>query len=176
MGQMLCSACAGELDFARTEHLAQQRMLSASVGFGRLAGAGGQLVGQAAGAIMTGAVGGVLRMASGAAHGVQQTVAGLQRNETPSPIRPRVLELMETNGEVSVSEAGSQEAVTATASAAAGSFESEVLEQLRALRADNLSIKAENDKLKYELAKLQGKDISPERFEPECQDHQSASI
>ena len=92
---LMCLACAAEYDFARSQHLAQQRMMAASVGFGRIAGAGGQLVGQAAGAAVTGAVGGVMRLASGAAHGVQQTIVGLKMSETPSPVRPRVLELME---------------------------------------------------------------------------------
>ena len=159
MGQLVCSACARDFDYARTEHLAQQRMMSASVGFGRLAGAGGQLVGQAAGAIMTGAVGGVLRMASGAAHGVQQTVAGLQRNETSSPVRPRVLELL-TEEQNAVSEAGSQEAVTAPASATAHSMESEILEQLK-------DMKAQNEMLVARIAVLEGKEsdpITPEQF------------
>ena len=113
--------------------MAQERMLAASVGFGRLAGAGGQLVGQAAGAVLTGAVGGVVRLAGGAADGVSQAVAGLRQTETPSPMRPRVLELTSN-----VSEAGSQEAVTATASAAAepstNPFEMEVLGQLKAMK------------------------------------------
>ena len=87
-----------------------------------------------------------MRLASGAAHGVQQTVAGLRMNETPSPVRPRVLELMED--QLAVSEAGSQEAVTATASATAGTFEQEVMEQLKALRAENDKLKTENEELK----------------------------
>ena len=142
----MCLACAVEFDFARNQHLAHERMMAASVGFGRVAGASGQLLGQAAGSMVTGAVGGVMRLASGAAHGVQQTVAGLRMNETPSPVRPRVLELMED--QLAVSEAGSQEAVTATASATAGTFEQEVMEQLKALRAENDKLKAENEELK----------------------------
>ena len=54
---LICTACAAEFDFARSQHIAQQRMMAASVGLGRVAGASGQLLGQAAGAVVTGAVG-----------------------------------------------------------------------------------------------------------------------
>ena len=54
---LVCTTCASEYDFARGQHIAQQRMMSASVGFGRVAGASGQLLGQAAGSVVTGAVG-----------------------------------------------------------------------------------------------------------------------
>ena len=128
----MCSACAADFEFARSQHLAQNRLMAASVGFGRVAGASGQLLGQATGAVMTGAVGGVMRLASGAAHGVQQAVAGLRMAETPSPARPRVLELTEDR---TVSEAGSQEAVTATASHSIdNSFEQQVIEQLKSMQ------------------------------------------
>ena len=142
-GTLMCSACAADFDFARNQHLAQSRLSAASLGFGRFAGAGGQLIGQAAGAVVTGAVGGVMRMASGAAHGIRQTTTGLMMTETPSPLRPRVLELTET----AVSEAGSQEAVTATASHSnynENSFENQVLEQIRALQNKMESLESEN--------------------------------
>ena len=149
---LICTACAAEFDFARSQNIAQERMMAASVGFGRVAGASGQLIGQAAGAVVTGAVGGVMRLASGAAHGVHHAVSGLHMAETPSPVRPRVLELADSQR--AVSEAGSQEAVTATASATANPIECEILEQLKALRTEREKANAEINDLKSEITKL----------------------
>ena len=147
-GTLMCSACATELEYVRGQGMAQSRLAAASVSLGRFAGAGGQLVGQAAGAVVTGAVGGVLRLASGAAHGIRDTTAGLQMTQTPSPVRPRVLELTE---ERTVSEAGSQEAVTATASHSNhndNGFENQVMEQLRAMQERMNHLESENQRLR----------------------------
>ena len=93
-----------------------------------------------------------MRLASGAAHGVQQAVAGLRMAETPSPARPRVLELTEDR---TVSEAGSQEAVTATASHSIdNSFEQQVMEQLKAMQEKMNRLESENQRLR-------GQDNSP---------------
>ena len=89
----------------------QHRIVGSAVGFGRMVGAGGQVMGQAAGAIAAGTLGGAVRIATGAASGAAAAIQGLRTArvaETPQlmmaetpPTRPRALE------EFDISDAGS---------------------------------------------------------------------
>ena len=92
---MLCTACASELDFAYAHHQAGHRMQMSSMGFGRLMGAGGQIAGQALGAVATGTLGGAARLFTGCACGARSAMSGLRAVEVPvapSLQRPRALE------------------------------------------------------------------------------------
>ena len=108
MGANVCNVCASEVDFQITQHNMQSRMQLSSIGFGRAMGAGGQLAGQALGAVGSGVIGGAARVLTGCASGAVAAVQGLRDVEMPSfalgqsapgtvtmassPTRPRALE------------------------------------------------------------------------------------
>ena len=151
-GQVVCGACAQQLDFEYNQHMMQHRMMGSAVGMGRMIGAGGQVVGQAAGAIAAGTIGGAVRLATGAASGAAAALHGLRSTrmsetprmritETPPPTRPRALL------EYDISDAGSHGIPTETLEP---SFEQQMLEELRKVKAQMAELQAENDRLKQQ--------------------------
>ena len=123
-------------------------------------------MGQAAGAIAAGTLGGAVRIATGAASGAAAAILGLRTArvaETPQlmmaetpPTRPRALE------EYDLSEAGSQE-ITSAAAAAETVVGNSVMARVRELERQLAQSKAENDLLKQRVERNYSTP-SPEQF------------
>ena len=168
LGANVCLVCAHEMDFMQTQRSIQTRLAQSSVGFGRVMAAGGQVTGQAIGAVSSGVLGGAARLVTGCASGAAAAVQGFRTVELPSfgaaptPARPRALE------EYDISEAG-------TDSARASAQDLSLAVEIRALRKEMMELKAENVRLcdASSAASAQGGGAGyatplPEKLEESC--------